>query len=126
MQGLDGVFALEKSNSFRQRLHRVHSEAVDYSSLPRISFGKDKAPEVFSPRLNSDGQCPSYRPQNAIKGELPHDDEILKRVTGINLTRSLKNAQGDRKIIRCALLTDIGRSEIDDRLLTRHEITPML
>ena len=103
--------AVEKADCLRQGLHPEHRHAVHHRRLGGVLQGHHHALGPRGLRPDRHRQDAGNRLDAAIQGQLPHH-LVARQHPGLDMSRRLQQAQGNRQVERRPRLAQVRRGEV--------------
>ena len=75
-QRRNAIGAIQQSDNFHQRLHRIDADAGDHRRLTGVGFRHDEVHDLVAARGNGDGQRAAHPAHPAIERKFAHQDVV--------------------------------------------------
>src|SRR5438552_925038 len=118
-QRRNAIGAIQQSDNFHQRLHRIDADAGDHCRLAGVGFGHDEVHDLVAARGNGDGQRAAHPAHPAIERKFAHQD-VVAQFFFIQRTVGAENSQRHRQVESRTFFLYIRGREVDGDLCSRN------
>ena len=120
-QRRDAIGAIQQSDNFHQRLHRIDADAGDHRRLAGVGFRHDEVHDLVAARGNGDGQRAAHPAHPAIERKFAHQD-VVAQFFFIQRTVGAEDAQRHRQVEARTFFLYIRGREVDGDLRGRNVV----